>query len=86
MARRSLPAVIRQRLYAFARGLATPFTDSRRHRFLHDMIPGLVIANHVLLTEVARALRSRNHAHDAPGTSYPKAHITDCMAKDARVD
>jgi hypothetical protein len=58
MARSSLPALIRQRLYSFARRLATPFTDSRRRRFLQDMIPGLVIANHVHLTEVARALSS----------------------------
>jgi hypothetical protein len=56
MARSSLPALIRQRLYSFARRLATPFTDSRRRRFLQDMIPGLVIANHVHLAKVARAV------------------------------
>jgi Transposase DDE domain len=56
MAARSLCAAIRRRLYAFARDLATPFSDSRRARFVADMIPGLVIANHVHLTKVARAL------------------------------
>lgn len=56
MARSSLPRRVRRELYAFARRLATPFTDSRRRRFLTDMIGGLVIANHVHLTEVARAI------------------------------
>jgi len=56
MAARTLCAALRQRLYAFGRDLATPFTDSRRARFVTDMIPGLVIANHVHLTKVARAL------------------------------
>src|SRR5438105_13288620 len=56
MAARTLRAAIRQRLYAFGRDLATPFADSRRARFIADMVPGLVIAGHVHLTEVARAL------------------------------
>jgi hypothetical protein len=55
MARSSLSTRIRKRLYTFARRLASPFTDSRRRRFLTDMVPGLVIANHVHLSKVARA-------------------------------
>src|SRR5215469_2523255 len=55
MAPRTFSTRVRQRLYTFARRLATPFTDSRRRRFLADMIPGLVIANHVHLSKVARA-------------------------------
>jgi hypothetical protein len=51
-----VPTRIRQRLYTFARRLASPFADSRRRRFLQDMIPGLVIANHVHLSKVARAI------------------------------
>lgn len=56
MASNALTTVIRRRLYAFARRLARPFTDSRRRRFLTDMVAGLVIAGHVHLTRVARAL------------------------------
>jgi Transposase DDE domain len=52
----SLTTSIRQRLYTFARRLAKPFTDSRRRRFLTDMVTGLVISGHVHLTKVARAL------------------------------
>ena len=55
MAPRTFSTCARQRLYTFARRLATPFTDSRRRRFLTDMVPGLVIANHVHLSKVARA-------------------------------
>lgn len=51
-----LPKEIRRRLYGFARGLARPFSDSRRQRFIEDMIPGLVIAGHVHLSKVARAI------------------------------
>jgi hypothetical protein len=53
MAPRTFSTCARQRLYTFAPRLATPFTDSRRRRFLTDMIPGLVIANHVHLSKVA---------------------------------
>jgi hypothetical protein len=56
MAARSLSVAVRQRLYTFARDLASPFTDSRRQRFLTDMVPGLVIANHVHLSAIARAV------------------------------
>lgn len=55
MAPRTFSTCARQRLYTFARQLATPFPDSRRRRFLTDMIPGLVIANHVHLSKIARA-------------------------------
>jgi hypothetical protein len=47
---------IRRRLYAFARTIASPFTDSRRQRFIRDMIPGLLISGHVHLSKVARAI------------------------------
>jgi hypothetical protein len=56
MARANLSKPIRRRLYAFAHRLASPFTDSRRQRFIQDMIPGLLIANHVHLSKVARAV------------------------------
>ena len=56
MASTSLTTAIRRRLYTFARGVASPFSDSRRRRFLADMLIGLVGAGHVHLTAVARAL------------------------------
>ena len=52
----SLATSIRQRLYTFARRLASPFSDSRRRRFLTDMVSGLVVAGHVHLAKIARAL------------------------------
>jgi hypothetical protein len=60
MASNGMPKEIRRRLYAFARGLASPFTDSRRRRFLTDMIPGLLISGHVHLAKVARAISPGN--------------------------
>lgn len=51
-----LPKEIRRRLYTFAGQVARPFTDSRRQWFLEKMIAGLVIAGHVHLTKVARAI------------------------------
>lgn len=57
-----LPKEIGRRLYSFARGLATPFSDSRRQRFIEDMVPGLVISGHVHLSKVARAI-SRGDAN-----------------------
>jgi hypothetical protein len=56
MARANLSKPIRRRLYSFAHRLASPFADSRRRRFLGDMIPGLLIANHVHLSKIARAV------------------------------
>jgi hypothetical protein len=60
MASNGLPKEIRRRLYAFARGIARPFADSRRRRFIQDMIPGLLISGHVHLTKVARAISPGN--------------------------
>lgn len=51
-----LPKEIRRRLYGFASGLASPFSDSRRQRFIKDMVPGLIISGHVHLSKVARAI------------------------------
>jgi hypothetical protein len=58
MARTNLSGPVRRRLYNFARRIANPFPDSRRRRFLTDLIPGLVIANHVHLSKIARAVGS----------------------------
>src|SRR5262245_51671127 len=44
-----LPKEIRRLLYSFGRQVASPFSDSRRRRFLADMVPGLVISGHVHL-------------------------------------
>lgn len=54
MAGTSLTTTIRKRLYSFAGGIASQFTDSRRRRFVGEMISGLVIAGHVHLTAIAR--------------------------------
>jgi hypothetical protein len=51
----ALTTAIRRRLSTFAAGVARPFADSRRHRFITEMITGLVAAGHVHLTKVARA-------------------------------
>lgn len=51
---------IRRRLYAFGDRIASPFSDSRRRRFIGDMVGGLVIAGHVHLTKVARAISPGN--------------------------
>src|SRR5262245_36726242 len=56
MAGDGLSKEIRRRLYGFARGLARPFSDSRRRGFIEDMIPGLLISGHVHLSKVARAI------------------------------
>jgi Transposase DDE domain len=55
MAGTALTTTIRRRLYSFAAGIARHFSDSRRRRFLTDMLSGLVGAGHVHLTAVARA-------------------------------
>jgi hypothetical protein len=55
MARTPISRATQRRLYAFAHQLARPFTDSRRRRFLTDMIAGLVIGGHVHLSKIARA-------------------------------
>lgn len=56
MAGNGLPKQVRRRMYAFARGVARPFADSRRRRFLEDMIPGLIVSGHVHLSKIARAV------------------------------
>jgi hypothetical protein len=66
MAGTALTTAVRRRLSTFAAGVARPFTDSRRHRFVTDMITGLIIAGHVHLTEVARAThRGQANIHAA---------------------
>ena len=56
MASTTLTTPIRRRLSTFARGIARPFTDSRRRNFITDMVTGLVAAGHVHLTTVARGI------------------------------
>ncbi len=56
MAGNGLSKEVRRRLYAFARGIASPFSDSRRRGFIEDRIPGLLISGHVHLSKVARAI------------------------------
>ena len=56
MASTTLTTPIRRRLSTFAKGLARPFTDSRRRNFVCDMLTGLVAAGHVHLTAVARGI------------------------------
>ena len=85
MAGPALTTAIRRRLSTFAAGVARPFTDSRRHRFVTDMITGLVGAGHVHLTKVARTThhgeanihsaekRLRGHLQSAHGNSAPLA-------------
>ncbi len=66
MAGTALTTAIRRRLSTFAAGVARPFTDSRRHRFVTDMITGLIVGGHVHLTAVARATqRGPAHIHGA---------------------
>jgi len=56
MARRGLWKDVRRRLYAFAGRVARSVGDSRRKRFLQEMIEGLVVAGYVHLAKFARAL------------------------------
>jgi hypothetical protein len=66
MAGTALTTAVRRRLYTFAAALARPFTDSRRRDFVTDMLTGLVVAGHVHLTAVARALsRGAGNTHAA---------------------
>ena len=58
MAGNGLRKVVRRRLYGFARRVARGVSDSRRQRFILEMIVGLVIAGHVHLTKIARAIGS----------------------------
>src|SRR5882762_3463451 len=54
MAGTVLTKAIRRQLYSFAGGIASQFTDSRRQRFVKDMLQGLIAAGHVHLTAIAR--------------------------------
>lgn len=66
MASTALTTAIRRRLSTFAAGVARPFSDSRRHRFVTDMVTGLVAGGHVHLAKVARAThRGEGHIHAA---------------------
>lgn len=66
MASTTLTTAIRRRLSTFAAGVARPFTDSRRRRFVTEMITGLVAGGHVHLTKVARAThRGEANIHGA---------------------
>ena len=58
MAGNGLRKEVRRRLYAFAGRVARWFSDSRRQRFVREMIAGLVIGGHVHLTKIARAVGS----------------------------
>lgn len=55
MAGTSLTTAIRRQLYRFADQIARPFSDSRRRRFVTEMVGGLTVAGQVHLTAVARA-------------------------------
>ena len=66
MAGTTLTTAIRKRLSTFAAGVARSFTDSRRRRFVSDMLTGLVVGGHVHLTAVARAThRGEGSVHAA---------------------
>src|ERR1700741_2732232 len=56
MAGNGLPKEVRRRLYSFSRKVASEFSDSRRRRFIEDMIAGFVIGGHVHLSQIARAI------------------------------
>jgi len=58
MTSNSLRKEVRRRLYVFANSWGRLVSDTRRQSFLREMIAGLVIANHVHLTKIARAVGS----------------------------
>ena len=64
MAGNGLRKEVRRRLYVFAERVARGVPDGRRQRFIREMIVGLVIAGHVHLTKIARAIGSGvNNVH-----------------------
>jgi hypothetical protein len=64
MAGNGLHKEVRRKLYGFARRVARWVSDSRRQRFLQEMVVGLVIAGHVHLTKIARSLGTgANNVH-----------------------
>jgi hypothetical protein len=83
MASTALTTPIRLRLSTFAKGIARPFTDSRRRNFVTDMLTGLVAAGHVHLTAVARGIsRGAGNIHSAAtspvSTGRPTRSPTNC--------
>ena len=60
MAGNGLPKEIRRRLYGFSNKVASPFSDVRRRGFVREMLTGLVIAGHVHLSKIARAISPGN--------------------------
>ncbi len=58
MAGNGLRKEVRRRLCTFADRVARYFSNSRRQRFVREMIAGLVIGGHVHLTKIARAVGS----------------------------
>lgn len=58
MAGNGLRKEVRRRLYGFAGRVARVVSDSRRLRFIREMIVGLVIGGHVHLSKIARAAGS----------------------------
>lgn len=85
---------IRRRLSTFATGVARPFPDSRRRRFVTDMIRGLVVGGHVHLTAVARALPGGgDHLHATEkrlsghlaGTHWNSAALADDLLRRSAV-
>jgi hypothetical protein len=63
MAGTPLTTALRRKLYSFTRPLASLFSDSRRSRFVTDMLTGLIGAGHVHLTAIARALPGMDNLH-----------------------
>jgi hypothetical protein len=64
MASNGLRKEVRRRLYCFSQRVASWVSDSRRRRFLQQMVVGLVISGHVHLTKIARSLGSgMNNVH-----------------------
>jgi len=60
MASKGVRKEVRRRLYGFAGRVASSVSDSRRQRFLQQMVTGLVIGGHVHLTKIARAAGTGN--------------------------
>jgi hypothetical protein len=47
---------VRRKLYQFTRKVATVMSDTRRQRFVEEMIVGVVVGGKLYLTEVARTV------------------------------
>jgi hypothetical protein len=55
MSRNGLRKQVCRRLYGFGQRVASLVSDSRRQRFLAEMVTGLVVGGHVHLSKIARA-------------------------------